>query len=292
MSLIKIAFAKHRLRPNRRLGQNFLIDDALLERLARIACENSALPVLEIGAGIGNFSLHLARHCAKLLVVEKDRSFEPALREALAAFPETEIIIDDFLNLDLERRACGEKFNVVGNLPFYATSAIITRLIDYRAYVDRINITVQKEVAQRLVAKPGTKDYGRLTCLVQFYTQPQIREIIPNQAFFPVPEVDAAFITLQVLPQPSVSVKSGKSFPRLSKLYSATGEKPCSTAYCPQDGTYRGRKSRKLSSRAVCHRWCGGKRCTWPLSQKLPMRYFDICHGNHSVPRLNRSLCL
>jgi len=212
MSLIKIAFAKHRLRPNRRLGQNFLIDDALLERLARIACENSALPVLEIGAGIGNFSLHLARHCAKLLVVEKDRSFEPALREALAAFPETEIIIDDFLNLDLERRACGEKFNVVGNLPFYATSAIITRLIDYRAYVDRINITVQKEVAQRLVAKPGTKDYGRLTCLVQFYTQPQIREIIPNQAFFPVPEVDAAFITLQVLPQPSVSVKSEKVF--------------------------------------------------------------------------------
>jgi len=212
MSPIKIAFAKHRLRPNRRLGQNFLIDDALLERLARIACENSALPVLEIGAGIGNFSLHLARHCAKLLVVEKDRSFEPALREALAAFPETEIIIDDFLNLDLERRACGEKFNVVGNLPFYATSAIITRLIDYRAYVDRINITVQKEVAQRLVAKPGTKDYGRLTCLVQFYTQPQIREIIPNQAFFPVPEVDAAFITLQVLPQPSVSVKSEKVF--------------------------------------------------------------------------------
>ena len=212
MSLIKIAFAKHRLRPNRRLGQNFLIDDALLERLARIACENSALPVLEIGAGIGNFSLHLARHCAKLLVVEKDRSFEPALREALAAFPETEIIIDDFLNLDLERRAGGGKFNVVGNLPFYATSAIITRLIDYRAYVDRINITVQKEVAQRLVAKPGTKDYGRLTCLVQFYTQPQIREIISNQAFFPVPEVDAAFVTLQVLPQPSVNVKSDKVF--------------------------------------------------------------------------------
>ena len=212
MSPIKIAFAKHRLRPNRRLGQNFLIDDALLERLARIACENSALPVLEIGAGIGNFSLHLARHCAKLLVVEKDRSFEPALREALAAFPETEIIIDDFLNLDLERRAGGGKFNVVGNLPFYATSAIITRLIDYRAYVDRINITVQKEVAQRLVAKPGTKDYGRLTCLVQFYTQPEIRQIIPNHAFFPVPEVDAAFVTLQVLPQPSVSVKSEKVF--------------------------------------------------------------------------------
>ena len=212
MSLIKIAFAKHRLRPNRRLGQNFLIDDALLERLARIACENLTLPVLEIGAGIGNFSLHLARHCGKLLVVEKDRSFEPALREALAAFPETEIIIDDFLNLDLERRACGEKFNVVGNLPFYATSAIITRLIDYRAYVGRISLTVQKEVAQRLVAKPGTKDYGRLTCLVQFYTQPEIRQIIPNHAFFPVPEVDAAFVTLQVLPRPSVTVKSEKVF--------------------------------------------------------------------------------
>lgn len=212
MSLIKIAFAKHRLRPNRRLGQNFLIDDALLERLASIACENSTLPVLEIGAGIGNFSIHLARHCAKLLVVEKDRSFEPTLRETLAAFPETEIIIDDFLNLDLERRACGAKLNVVGNLPFYATSAIITRLIDYRTYVDRISLTVQKEVAQRLVAKPGTKDYGRLTCLVQFYTQPDIREIIPRQAFFPVPEVDAAFVTLQVLPQPSVKVKSEKMF--------------------------------------------------------------------------------
>ncbi|MFH1061387.1 MAG: 16S rRNA (adenine(1518)-N(6)/adenine(1519)-N(6))-dimethyltransferase RsmA [Candidatus Omnitrophota bacterium] len=212
MSHIKSILDKHKIHAKKRLGQNFLTDQAALDAIVKSAhlCPDDL--VLEIGAGIGNLSVLIAAQSGKFYAVEKDRRVEPILKKALKPYPNAEIILGDILKIDLTKIFQGKKIKVIGNLPYYITTPIINYLLEQKEYIDSIFITVQKEVAQRIVAGPGKKDFGRLSCLLQFYAKAEILEVFPKTMFFPQPEVDSALVKLSILDKPSISVKSDKIF--------------------------------------------------------------------------------
>jgi len=212
MSRIKNILANYKIRFKKTLGQNFLKDSQALQEIAHSAALTSDDYVFEIGAGIGNLSVLLAEKVKKLYLLEKDRAFEPILRKNCRAFKNTEIIFTDILRFKLKDIYEGKKLKVIGNLPFYITSPILKHLLEQRQYIDSIIITVQQEVGKRIIALPGSKDYGRLTCLLQFYTKPVLIETFPKYFFFPRPEVNAALLKLKMLDAPSVKVRSDKVF--------------------------------------------------------------------------------
>jgi len=212
MSHIKNTLAKFNFRPKKRLGQNFLLDSKALETICDTACGNSPGIILEIGAGIGNLSILLAQKTEKLYLVEKDSAFAPILNDTLKNYANTKMFFSDILDFDLKSIFDGRKITIVGNLPYYITSPILFHLLSQKDMIDRIIITVQKEVGLRIVAKPGTKDFGRLSCVMQFYTAPRLVEIFPRRLFSPAPAVDSSLLELKVLERPSVEVKSEEQF--------------------------------------------------------------------------------
>jgi 16S rRNA (adenine1518-N6/adenine1519-N6)-dimethyltransferase len=212
MSPIKTLLDKHKIHAKKRLGQNFLTDQAALDTIVASAGLSLNDVVLEIGAGIGNLSVLIAKRSGKFYAIEKDRRVEPILKKALKPYPQSEIIFGDILKFDFKNIFQGKKIKVIGNLPYYITTPIINHLLDQKEYIDSILITVQKEVAERIVSPPGKKDFGRLSCLLQFYTKAEIVEVFSKTMFFPQPEVDSALVKLSILDKPSISVKSDKIF--------------------------------------------------------------------------------
>ncbi|MCG2712823.1 MAG: 16S rRNA (adenine(1518)-N(6)/adenine(1519)-N(6))-dimethyltransferase RsmA [Candidatus Omnitrophica bacterium] len=212
-------------RPKKRLGQHFLIDKAALGNILDAARLSSEDYVLEIGSGSGNLSVLLAKQAGRFYALEKDTAFNAVLKSRLKPFPCSKIIFTDILAFDIKEIFEGRKYKVIGNIPYYITSPIITRLIEQREYIDTILITIQKEVAQRIVACPGTKNYGRLSILAQFYTSPELITIFPKKLFSPAPEVDSALIRLKILSSPSISVASEKTFFRVVKAIFAQRRK-------------------------------------------------------------------
>ncbi len=212
MFRIKNCLSKNRIRAKKRLGQNFLCDEQALESITLSANLSKLDCVLEIGAGIGNLSSMIAPLAGEFYALEKDLSLKKILSKELSSFKNTKIIFSDVLKFDLACIFSGRKIKVIGNLPYYITSPILLHLIEQKEYIESIFITVQKEVAERIVAAPGSKDYGRLSCLLQYHTQPRLLEIFPKHFFVPRPEVDSALIKLQVLDKPSVKVKDERIF--------------------------------------------------------------------------------
>ncbi|MCM8812997.1 MAG: 16S rRNA (adenine(1518)-N(6)/adenine(1519)-N(6))-dimethyltransferase RsmA [Candidatus Omnitrophica bacterium] len=210
----KTAAGKHaRRRPKKRFGQHFLRDETALAQIIAAADISPADTVLEIGAGLGALSVRIAQQNPRAFIaLEKDRDLIAALKNKLNAFPHTAVVQDDILNIPLAPLAAENRLKIIGNLPYYITSPILTRLIDARACIDVIIVTVQKEVAQRIVAAPGTKAFGRLSCLIQYYTQPELLQIFPRRLFQPPPQVDSALVRLRILPRPSVAVRSETAF--------------------------------------------------------------------------------
>ena len=149
-----------------------------------------------------------------VLAVEKDRNVCVALRDMVKGSDNVNIICDDFMELDIEKTLIEvpEKIKVLGNLPYYITSPIIEKLITNRLNFESMYITVQKEVAERICAGPGGKDYGSLSVFVQFYTKPRILLSIGRDCFYPEPEVDSSFVELMVLQRPSVDVSDADKF--------------------------------------------------------------------------------
>jgi 16S rRNA (adenine1518-N6/adenine1519-N6)-dimethyltransferase len=212
MSRIKSILTKHKIHAKKRLGQNFLIDEAALKSIVSCAGISKKDTVVEIGPGIGNLSVLLAEKAGKFYAVEKDKRLENVLRKSLKPYSYSRIFIADFLKFDISEIFKEKKIKIIGNLPYYITTPILNKLIENRRYIDIILVTVQKEVAQRITASPGKKDYGRLSCLAQFYTQAEIAEIFPKSMFFPKPEVDSALVKFKILDKPSIAVKSEKIF--------------------------------------------------------------------------------
>jgi 16S rRNA (adenine1518-N6/adenine1519-N6)-dimethyltransferase len=195
------------LRPNRRLGQNFLVDANILAKVVETGEVGPEDGVLEIGPGLGALTRRLAAAARQVLAVEIDAGLHAALTEETAAdLPNVRILHADFLALDLEAcipDALGPgRHPVVANIPYSITSPVVIRLLERRALFDRIVLMVQREVADRLQAAPGSSEYGSLTLFVRLHADVRRAAIVPRRAFLPAPEVDSAIVRLDVLAEP------------------------------------------------------------------------------------------
>ncbi len=166
--------------------------------------------MLEIGPGLGALTEALSSRCEKLIAIEYDKTLCSFLKRYFVNAENIEVVCADILDYKLS--TINYRLKVIGNLPYYITSPIITYLIDNKKYIEQGFITVQKEVAERLISQPGRKSYGSLSCFVQFYCKPTIELYIPKNVFYPQPKVDSALVNLKFLDNPSVEVKDEKLF--------------------------------------------------------------------------------
>lgn len=201
------------------LGQNFLLDDNVLENIANAASGTEG--VLEIGPGFGVLTKELSKEFEKVVSVEIDKSLLPVLSYTLSDCNNVKIVNADFMKLNLKELLKEEfsdkKISVAANLPYYITTPIITSLIEGKYNLDKIVIMVQKEVAERFCAKAGTKEYGAISVLCAYYTNPEIICNVPASRFYPAPKVDSAVVCMQVCEKPNVDVKNEKLFFKVVK---------------------------------------------------------------------------
>jgi len=199
----------HGLQPNKRLGQSFLADPAVLGRIADAAGLQPDDVVLEVGAGLGTLTRLLAERAGRVLAVEIDDGLLKVLREQVAGLANVQIVPGDILRVPLFGLA-PRGYKLVGNVPYYITSAILRRFLEEAPRPSLLVVTVQREVAERIVAQPG--DMSLLAVSVQFYGQPQIVARIPAGAFYPPPEVDSAVLRVVVSEQPAVPGVDERAF--------------------------------------------------------------------------------
>lgn len=184
----------------KKFGQNFLIDTHVLDKIVRAADITKEDFVLEIGPGIGTLTQYLCENAREVVAVEIDRMLIPILEDTLSEYDNVTVINQDVLKLDLnqlvQERNGGKSIKVVANLPYYITTPIIMDLLERHLPLINITVMVQKEVADRMQALPGTKDYGALSLAVQYYAKPYIAAYVPQNCFMPRPNVGSAVIRL------------------------------------------------------------------------------------------------
>lgn len=206
---------KYGIRADKRLGQHFLRDERPLEAMLKAAELGPEDNVLEIGPGLGILTEKLCRSAKKVVAVEKDRDLIPILKSTTGVFNNICIIEEDVLKLDLELlkdKYFKSDFKVVANLPYYITSPIMMKIVDNRKLVKLAVVMVQKEVAQRLAASPGKKDYGILSIAVQLYADVDVVCKVGKDAFFPPPKVESAVVRLHLLEKPRVELADEAMF--------------------------------------------------------------------------------
>lgn len=208
---------RHNFTFQKKYGQNFLVDPNVLERVMDAAGVSGEDCVLEIGPGIGTMTQLLAERAGKVVAVEIDRNLIPILEETLSPYSNVTVINEDVLKLDVEEairvRGEGRPVKVVANLPYYITTPIIMSLLEGGAPLESITVMVQKEVAERMQAGPGTKDYGALSLAVQYYSRPEVVANVPPNCFIPRPNVGSAVIRLTRYGTPPVQAADpGKLF--------------------------------------------------------------------------------
>lgn len=198
----------------KKFGQNFLIDGHVLNKIIGAADITKEDFVLEIGPGIGTMTQYLAEAAGHVLAVEIDKMLIPILQETLAGYSNVEILNADILQVDIgslvEEKNGGKPIKVVANLPYYITTPIIMGLLEKHVPVESITVMVQKEVAQRMQAQPGTRDYGALSLAVQYYCEPYIAANVPSNCFIPRPKVGSTVIRLKTYGEPPVRTKNEK----------------------------------------------------------------------------------
>jgi 16S rRNA (adenine1518-N6/adenine1519-N6)-dimethyltransferase len=180
-----------------KLGQHFLADASWQERIARAFRIDNGVWV-EIGAGHGEMTARLAQRASKVFAIELDPRLARQLREITAPYPNVEVIESDVLAVDFGKIAGGARFSVYGSLPYYITSPILHRLFEHADRIDAIHIVIQFEVAARIVARPGRRDYGYLSVVSQWFGRPEIAFRIPPEAFRPPPKVASALVSFRM----------------------------------------------------------------------------------------------
>ena len=207
---------KHKFNIQKKLGQNFLVDTNVLEKIVEAAELTREDCVLEIGPGLGTMTQYLAERAGEVVAVEIDKNLIPILEETLADYPNVTLIHADILKLDIGRLAeeknGGRPIKVVANLPYYITTPIIMGLFETKVPLKSIVVMVQKEVADRMKVGPGTKDYGALSLAVQYYAKPQIVANVPPNCFIPRPNVGSAVIRLTRYEKPPVQANEQRMF--------------------------------------------------------------------------------
>jgi len=199
-------------RPRRSLGQNFLIDENIAHKIVTSLSLTNQDKVLEIGAGPGILTKHIIPQVNKCIAVEIDRDLSAELNLAFSDFDSFELIQDDFLNVQLKNLLSKASWKVVGNIPYHLTSSIIFRIFEIRESVQSLTLMVQREVAERIQAKPGTKRYGILAVMSQLYADVNILFYISRNVFYPKPKVDSAIVQWKFLQQPRFQIKDERAF--------------------------------------------------------------------------------
>ncbi|MFA7661889.1 MAG: 16S rRNA (adenine(1518)-N(6)/adenine(1519)-N(6))-dimethyltransferase RsmA [Anaerovoracaceae bacterium] len=210
-SNIKKILQENDLRPTKSLGQNFLADKNIIDNIIQKAGIGQRDLVIEIGPGLGVITRELCERAGMVLAVEIDRQLIPILDEELQEYTNKKIIQGDILKVDLLEHIHNtslpggespEEVKVVANLPYYITTPILMRLLEDRLPLASITVMMQKEVAERLLAKPGTKEYGAITLAVQYYGECNILLSVPKEVFVPQPKVDSTVVQIRIHPQP------------------------------------------------------------------------------------------
>ncbi len=206
----KEIISKYGFKFSKSLGQNFLIDENILFKIIDGADITEDDVVLEIGPGIGTLTQGLAEKASKVVAVEIDKKLIPILKQTLSPYTNVEIINNDVLKLDLlklvKEKSPNKPVKVIANLPYYVTTPIVMKFLEEKIPLENMVVMIQKEVADRMQAKPGTKDYGALSVAVQYYSEPKIITKVPRTVFMPQPNVESTVIKLEILKEPRVKV--------------------------------------------------------------------------------------
>lgn len=197
---------KSGFRVKKNYGQNFLTDEGVLSDIAEAADIRSTDTVLEIGPGTGNLTRLLAEKAKNVIAVEVDTELIPYLTVALEPYGNATVINTDIMKTDVREivKEAGDDLIVVANLPYYITTPVVTMLLESGIPARSYTLMVQKEVAERMTAAPGTKDCGAISCFVSWKTEPELIRLVPAAAFYPAPKVDSAVIRLTVRKEPPV----------------------------------------------------------------------------------------
>ena len=220
------------LRMSKKLGQNFLIDAGIVQGIVDAAEIEPGDRVLEIGPGIGTLTQGLAEAGAEVTAVELDKKLPAVLAETLKAYENVTIVPGDILKVNSPAIMGDAPFKVAANLPYYITTPILMALLERHLPITRMVTMVQKEVAERMVAGPGSKTYGALSVAVQYYTEPEIVLNVPPRSFIPAPEVDSVVIACKVRETPAVDVMEEKMFFRVVKAAFGQRRKTLANALC------------------------------------------------------------
>ncbi len=198
----------------KKYGQNFLINTGVLTSIVHTAGITKEDFVLEIGPGIGTLTQYLATYAGHVVAVEIDRTLLPILKDTLSEWDNVEILSADILKTDIrkiaEEKNGGKPIKICANLPYYITTPILMALLESGAPISDLTVMVQKEVAERMVTSPGSKEYGALSLAVQYYTKPEISFIVPPSSFMPRPHVDSAVVHMELYREPPVEVTDEK----------------------------------------------------------------------------------
>lgn len=215
---IRALLARHGFRFSKSMGQNFLIDGRVPRAIAEASGADGTAGVLEIGPGIGPLTVELAKRAAKVAAVELDRALYPILAETLAPFPNTEVVEGDAMKLDLAA-LCAEKFPgltpiACANLPYNITTPVLTKLIEAGCFAS-VTVMIQREVAKRICAAPGTGDYGAFSVFCQYHTVPEYLFEVGPECFLPAPKVTSAVVRLTPRTEPPQALVEEEQFFRV-----------------------------------------------------------------------------
>lgn len=202
----KYIMSKYDVHPNKKLGQNFLFDETALNKIADGVSKDDT--IIEIGPGLGSLTSILATRAQKVIAVELDKKMVEILEDRFKIYKNVEILNQDILETDIDSIA--PKAKVIANLPYYITTPIITKLL--KTNIKEITVLIQKEVAERICAEPGTKNAGAITYLVNYYAESQIIDNVPKEVFIPMPEVESSILSLKIRDTKKVKVQNEELF--------------------------------------------------------------------------------
>ncbi len=215
---------KYNITASKKLGQNFLIDDNIIDNIVKAANVNKEDLVIEIGPGLGTLTYPLLENAGKVISIELDTRMIEILNDRFKFYNNFELINEDVLKVNLNKLIKENKneeiktVKIVANLPYYITTPIIMKLLEDKLDIESITVMVQKEVADRLVDMPGGKNSGAITYSINYYTKPEKVIDVPNTSFIPSPEVNSSVIKLSILNEPSVEVKDEEQLFKIIKM--------------------------------------------------------------------------